>query len=356
MYFRGLGRIIYPEQAGVFRDYRRYEEDRQYKAMKISFPNELSDLRYLDRLAKLQHYELPTRMLDVTSNPLVALYMTCNTIYTGDKEREDQGEVILYFSCNAKERAYDSKALLTVAALVKLSYAEKTNMYKFIRMHEEYLQQFKPDKRKFVKELFNRCIHLACDYGCNTILPINEQETLTNLVLDTGLRVNPSDKTPIDFCWSCMKNIKRPLGDRNWRCIGTTGKKHYTVMVSENDYRYLLCEFVSSYDRLLVTVRRENPAFQNKIDVFTLLQSYHGQFGMTNERILAQSGSFIISGLDHQYINNIMKSTRTDGFIRIIIKDKKAINKQLCLLNISDATMLPDMSHKAHFLDNQLKE
>lgn len=359
MYFRGLGKIIYPEQANVFRDERKYDEDRLYKNMKVSFPNELSDLRYLDRLAKLQHYELPTRMLDVTSNPLVALYMACNTIYTGDPNQEDWGEVVLYFNKNQKERAYDSKALLIVAALVKLSYAEKADMYKFIRIHEEYIeaqQKTNPSCKRNIQQVLNECIHLACEYNPDEVLPEWHQRTLDKWIKNVSTNIDTSKcETPLDYCWACMQGAKKPYQNRNWRCVGGKAAA-FSEPISARDYAAAFKDFVLSYDRLLVTVRRENPAFQNKIDVFSLIPSYHGQFGMTNDRILAQSGSFIISGLDNQYVNKKMTTSRSKGFCRIIIGNKKRIYQELCLLNITDATMLPDMAHRAHYLLGQLKE
>ena len=98
----------------------------------------------------------------------------------------------------------------------------------------------------------------------------------------------------------------------------------------------------------------ENPAFENRIDLFALAKSVHGNIGMTNDRILAQSGSFIISGLDNLYINNHMLSTRSDNYSRMIIKNKKVIVHELQLLNITDATMLPDLTHKADYIKDQI--
>lgn len=49
-----------------------------------------NDMSPLERLALMQHYEIPTRLLDVSENPLVALYFACFS------KSETDGEVIVF--------------------------------------------------------------------------------------------------------------------------------------------------------------------------------------------------------------------------------------------------------------------
>lgn len=55
-------------------------------------PNNFDNLSYFDKLVKMQHYGLPTRLLDTTQNPLVALFFAC---YDKNENNED-GNVYVF--------------------------------------------------------------------------------------------------------------------------------------------------------------------------------------------------------------------------------------------------------------------
>lgn len=57
-----------------------------------------SEMRPLDLLARLQHYGIPTRLLDVTSNALAALFFACQGVKNGK-----DGEVFI-FCCSDLDR------------------------------------------------------------------------------------------------------------------------------------------------------------------------------------------------------------------------------------------------------------
>lgn len=66
------------------------DEIRLIEQARNKLPNEFSKNNdKLTILAKMQHYGLPTRLIDITSNPLVALYFACQN---SDKD----GEVIIF--------------------------------------------------------------------------------------------------------------------------------------------------------------------------------------------------------------------------------------------------------------------
>lgn len=55
-------------------------------------PNDFHNYDYFDQLVKMQHYGLPTRLLDTTQNPLVALFFACY-----DENQKDADGSVYFF-------------------------------------------------------------------------------------------------------------------------------------------------------------------------------------------------------------------------------------------------------------------
>lgn len=78
-----------------------------------------SDEYTLDKLVRMQHYSLPTRLLDITSNPLIALYFACKSA------PDEEGEVIIFSMQRKEVKYFDSDVASCVANLVRLPKEEK---------------------------------------------------------------------------------------------------------------------------------------------------------------------------------------------------------------------------------------
>lgn len=71
------------------------------------------DLSFFEHLVRLQHYGLPTRLLDVTSNALVALYFACR-----EKERT-LGEVVIFDIPKEEVKYYSSDTVSVIANIAR---------------------------------------------------------------------------------------------------------------------------------------------------------------------------------------------------------------------------------------------
>lgn len=72
------------------------------------------DTSTLDRLVRMQHFSLPTRLLDITSNPLIALYFACKS------NPGEDGEVIAFAVKRRHVKYFDSDTASCISNLARL--------------------------------------------------------------------------------------------------------------------------------------------------------------------------------------------------------------------------------------------
>ena len=248
-FFRGHYYFKYELVPSLYRKKKYYEnESNMYMDFKTQFYNELANKKYIEILTTMQHYKMPTRLLDTTSNPLVALYMACDKPVTYKNKNFGIGEVI-FMSEDKKDVKYsDSNIVTLMSSLAVLETCYKQELY----------------------------------------LKINEA-------------------------------------------------------LEKNDpsiYKSSL-----AYKRFVAEVKTALPGFSEELfDPEVLLHPRHVKVGMINERIIAQSGSFILFGLC-DYKTGEYRTLHTVSKSRIFIVNRPYIQRQLELLNLNPGTMYPDKDH-----------
>ena len=169
IYYRGESNKDYDLIPSVFRDNHYPREDYYYREMMVRCPETFGNLSRLDRLVTMQHYNCPTRLLDITANPLVALYFACKTNNVNDT---NTGVVYLFYTDRNGVLYSDSDRVIMLSSIPELSYEDKvllnrvamdsldkgklqqyTNKLYKDRTVEKYYQSIRRERNSFTREI-----------------------------------------------------------------------------------------------------------------------------------------------------------------------------------------------------------
>ena len=123
----GIGRErMASSSVSIFNEERNLIELAKYKMPDVF----RAEMQPIDLLALLQHYGIPTRLLDVTESAFVALYFACCS------ESEKDGEVIVFFHNETSVTNYP--VVQAIADSYRFAQATWTSMASF---YEDVLEQ-----------------------------------------------------------------------------------------------------------------------------------------------------------------------------------------------------------------------
>ena len=118
-FFRGHADKNFQLLPSIYRKQQWYSnEDKIIREIIMRCPAEFGQMKSsFEKLVKMQHYDLPTRLLDLTENPLVALYFAC----IGEKEQDSDGEINFFKIPKSEVKYFDSD---TVSVVSNIAWAK----------------------------------------------------------------------------------------------------------------------------------------------------------------------------------------------------------------------------------------
>lgn len=90
-FFRGQANANWTLSPSLYRQGLFYSENLLITEMQHICPREFTGNRF-HSLVKMQHFGMPTRLLDMTTNPLIALYFACES----DEQTNEDGAVYIF--------------------------------------------------------------------------------------------------------------------------------------------------------------------------------------------------------------------------------------------------------------------
>ena len=346
-----------------------------FRDMVAHVPQDFSECKSaLDYLVQMQHYELPTRLLDVTTNPLVALYFACqpagDTTISGivnaawdagyglaceaENYAPDDPDAYPSISNNDKlEEILPSVGVLAgVLAATNAKYEENPIGDRMIDSIVTLLGEVFPDLEWYLKE--------SADAGKKAAKEAGLKDGAVYLFSVPESRVKHYDSETVSILSNLAKCGDIEINIDQNEELATKLKEEEDVQMGHEDRSLKAFNNKGGIQKLLDQIREEKPYFQPLIDPFDLCRTFLVKAKYANPRIINQAGAFFLFGLKltvGPWRKDLSKGKGKEvprlpaQWVKrklIVPKGCKAnILKELELLGITDSYIYPGMEQYA---------
>jgi len=354
LFYRGHSDQTYELKPSIYRDERFIEnEDKIYREIIAKVPYDFNGKNTIESLVLMQHYGVPTRILDLTTNPLVALYFAC--IENKDKD----GEVIVFDIPQESTCYFDSNKVTILANLAK---CENDFLYRkdLLPIYEQNIKDLEGKKEEItILESKSNDDNSFFDYV------YSKKQEIQKYLSDQEFYIENIDNKLNELISEYEQTIGKELSDIDKKELKNDLLREFTScfnFIIDKELEYLNRKY---FRKLLHYIREDKSYFKPIINPNHIEQVYAIKPKLDNPRIVRQHGAFLIFGAKETlfYLPNKREikpipEINPDWIVkgkdknRIIIKSshKQDIKNELSKLGINQSTLFPEIDKVADYI------
>lgn len=358
-------------------------EHRAFRDIVKKQPSEFAQCNSaIEYLVKMQHFGLKTRLLDITSNALIALYFACTSSSNSTKDKNKPGQVIIFKLPKHIIKHYDSDTISAVANIAKCKASEL----------QFPLCGFEEDREQFIKNLYTKNTQ-GSGYKYIILQLLKEIEEARknkpktkSIIQDLEKKISKTinNKSPqLQYALNELKQAKNKDQIENateqlyveivnqYRNV-TTYLKELIRDIDTSEESQVSKEYKKWFNKNLGSlhhqIKYEKSYYDPKIEPYDLGKIWAVNTKLDNPRIINQKGAFLLFGLG---VGEVEINGRTQlaytkesypeipkewiaGRIDIESGSKEQILNELSTVGVHESFVFPELEKVAKEINQRL--